>query len=122
MTDPRHELGQRAESAAAAWLTSRGWRVLDRRWRGARGELDLVCIDTDNVLVGIEVKVRRTERSGSGSESIDRRRLGRLRGTLVAYAAGTAVDHHGARLDLVTLTPARAGLWRLRWLPAIDAW
>jgi putative endonuclease len=122
MTDPRHELGQRAELAAAGWLTSRGWRVLDRRWRGARGELDLVCIDPDLVLVGVEVKVRRTERAGSGSESIDRRRLGRLRGTLAAYAAGTMVDHRAARLDLVTLAPARAGLWRLRWLPAIDAW
>jgi putative endonuclease len=122
MTDPRHALGQRAESAAAAWLTSRGWTVLDRRWRAVAGELDLVCIDADRVLVGIEVKVRRTERAGSGGESVDRRRLARLRGALAAYAASTAVAHRGARLDLVTLAPAGEGLWWARRLPAIDAW
>jgi len=122
MTDPRHALGERAELAAATWLRTLGWSVLDRRWRGAAGELDLVCIDPGGVLVGVEVKLRRTDRAGSGPESIERRRLGRLRGTLAAFATATAVAHQGARLDLVTLTPADDGRWRIQRLPAIDAW
>jgi putative endonuclease len=122
MTDPRHALGERAESSAATWLGTLGWSVLDRRWRGPAGELDLVCIDPGGVLVGVEVKVRRTDRAGSGLESVERRRLGRLRGTLAAFASATAVAHQGARLDLVTLTPADDGRWRIQRLPAIDAW
>jgi len=122
MTDPRHELGRRAEEAVADWLTVQGWRILDLRWRASHGELDLVCLDPGGVLVGVEVKLRRTERAGSGAESVDKRRVGRLRAALAAYAAGATVAHHGIRLDLVTMAPAGAGQWRLRRLPGIDAW
>jgi Holliday junction resolvase-like predicted endonuclease len=122
MTDPRHELGRRAERAVAGWLTREGWRILDLRWRASGGELDLVCLDPAGVLVGVEVKLRRTGRTGSGAESVDRRRVGRLRAALAAYAAGGTVVHRGIRLDLVTLVPAGAGRWRVRRLPGIDAW
>jgi len=122
MSDPRHELGRRAESAVATWLSSSGWRVLDRRWRGTRGELDLVCLDPGGVLVGVEVKLRSTGRAGSGAESVDRRRVARLRATLSAYAAGGNVAHCDTRLDLVSVAPADGGRWRLRRLTGIDAW
>jgi len=36
MTDPRHDLGLRAEGAAADWLRGRGWQILARRWRTPR--------------------------------------------------------------------------------------
>lgn len=120
MPDPRHALGLRAEETAARWLAGRGWSVIERRWRGHHGELDLVCRDPEGRLVGVEVKVRTTERSGSGAESMDRRRVDRLRRTLVEYAAGQA---RGAdlRLDLVTLSPDGSG-WRLRHICGVDAW
>lgn len=121
MTDPRHDLGLRAESAAAAWLSGRGWQVLARRWRSGRGELDLVCVDPHGTLVGVEVKLRRTGRAGSPLEAIDRQRLARLRRSLAAYAAASAVSWPGLRIDLVSATPAGAA-WRLGRLPAIDQW
>ena len=121
MTDPRHQLGHRAEEAAARWLTSRGWQVIDRRWRDGAGELDLVCRDPDGALVGVEVKLRRTARAGSALEAIDRRRLARLRAALTAYARGSARTWPALRLDLVTLEPAD-GAWRLRHWPRVDAW
>jgi putative endonuclease len=121
MTDPRHDLGLRAESAAAAWLRSRGWQILARRWRSGRGELDLVCVDPGGVLVGVEVKLRRTGRAGTALEAIDRRRLGRLRASLAAYAAGSSIQSLGLRVDLVSATPA-GDAWRLARLAAIDQW
>jgi Holliday junction resolvase-like predicted endonuclease len=122
MSDPRHELGRRAEGAVATWLAGSGWRILDLRWRESRGELDLVCLDPDGVLVGVEVKVRSTDRAGSGEESVDRRRVARLRASLAAYSGGATVRYHDIRLDLVTLVPAGAGRWRIRRLPVLDAW
>jgi putative endonuclease len=122
VSDPRHELGRRAEAAVATWLGRRGWRILDRRWRGSRGELDLVCLDPGGVLVGIEVKLRTTGRAGSGAESVDRRRVARLRAALAAYAVGGMVAHVDTRLDLVTVEPGEGGGWRLRRQPGIDAW
>jgi len=120
MSDPRHLLGLRAEEAVARWLTGRGWSVIDRRWRGFHGEIDLVCRDRHGLLVGVEVTVRTTGRSGSGVESVDRRRMHRLRRAMAEYAAGRARESD-LRLDLVTLSPEGRG-WRLRHYRDIDAW
>jgi putative endonuclease len=121
--DPRQLLGQRAEEMAAAWLTTRGWSVMARRWRCAAGELDLVAIDPDGVLVAVEVKVRRTSRAGDPLESIDRRRLMRLRSALGQFCATVGrPTGDGLRIDLVAVGPAPDGRWRLAHHPAIDAW
>jgi putative endonuclease len=121
--DPRHDLGRRAEEAVARWLVASGWTLLDRRWRCSAGELDLVLRDPAGAVVGVEVKLRRTGRAGSGAESVDRRRVRRLRAALTAYVSVPqrrwAPD---LRLDLVVVTPAPDGRWRLRRVPAIDAW
>ena len=123
MPDPRHLLGARAEDAVAAWLASGGWQVLARRWRRGAGELDLVCLDPSDALVGVEVKLRRTARAGSAAESVDRDRLGRMRVTLAQFAAERDHAFPGdLRLDLVTVTPAEGGRWRLIRYAQVDAW
>ena len=123
MTNPRHALGERAEVAAAAWLETRGWTILARRWRCPDGELDIVARDPDRVLVGVEVKVRRTGRAGDPLESVDRERLRRLRAALGRFrseaprSAGVEL-----RVDLVALRPDGLGNWRLSHHRGIDAW
>jgi putative endonuclease len=122
--DPRHALGLRGEEAVARWLTASGWTVLARRWRCEAGELDIVLIDPTRALVAVEVKLRASGRAGTAAESVDRRRVARMRAALVAYARGAAPSRPTAelRIDLVTVTAAGDGRWRLRRLPAIDAW
>ena len=76
-----------------------------------------------DALVGVEVKLRRTPRAGSATESVNRDRLGRMRATLALFAA----EYDQAfvvelRLDLVTVTPADGGQWRLARHPRVDAW
>ena len=123
MPDPRHALGERGEAAAAAWLASRGWTILARRWRCAAGELDLVAVDPDNILVAVEVKLRRSSRAGDPAESVDGRRLARLRAALARFRAEDVARRvEGTRTDLVAVRPAGAGLWRVSHLRAIDAW
>jgi putative endonuclease len=123
MPDPRHALGERGEAAAAAWLASRGWTILARRWRCPYGELDLVALDADNVLVAVEVKLRRGARAGDPAESVDRRRLARLRAALGRFRAEEVASRaEGTRIDLVAVRPAGEGLWRLSHHRAIDAW
>jgi putative endonuclease len=127
MGDPRHDLGLAAEELVAQWLTKAGWSILARRWRSrGHGELDLVCRDTNGTLVGIEVRARLTARAGGAAESVDRRRIGRLRATLGAFIAERCVSNTGIRIDLVTVEPAEAdasaGTWRVVRTPMIDAW
>lgn len=54
------ELGFLGEALASAYLSDRGWDVLDRNYRCREGEADLVAFDPDrNATVLIEVKTRR---------------------------------------------------------------
>ena len=123
MPDPRHALGERAEAAVAAWLATGGWTILARRWRCPEGEVDLVARDPERVLVAVEVKLRRTVRAGSAVESIDRRRMGRLRAALGRFAATARVSiPNGLRVDLVALQEGEDGAWLLSHHRGIDAW
>jgi putative endonuclease len=125
MGDPRHDLGGRGESAVAAWLTHSGWRVLARRWRAPEGELDIVALDPAGALVAVEVRARRTARTGGAADSVDARHLHRLRAALGRYAAQATDGHTALRIDLVTLTPVEeeaGSRWRATRLEAIDGW
>ncbi|MGH2358687.1 MAG: YraN family protein [Candidatus Limnocylindria bacterium] len=125
MSDPRHDLGRRAEAAAASWLVAGGWDVLATRWRCPFGELDLVCLDPHGTLVGVEVRARRSGRAGAAEESVDACRIARLRRSLAAYAAQVGPRRTGRRLDLVTLSPVPGDpdrRWRARRIPGIGVW
>ena len=123
MGDPRHTLGIVAEQAVGDWLQASGWRLLGRRVRtGGGGEVDIVALDPDGILVGIEVRARRTVRTGTGTESITAERVRRAGRTLAAFAATTGVDHSGLRINLVRLVAEPgpiAGRWRLHRIPGI---
>jgi Holliday junction resolvase-like predicted endonuclease len=124
MGDPRHDLGIVAERAVGAWLEESGWRLLGRRVRAPGGsEVDIVALDPDGVLVGIEVRARHTPRAGIGTESIDARRTARAGRTLVAFATGARIVHRGLRIDLVSVLPMSGtdARWRLRRIPNIGA-
>ena len=123
MGDPRHDLGLAAESAVGAWLEASGWRVLARRVRAlGGGEVDIVALDPDGVLVGVEVRARRTARAGDGTDSITADRVRRTGRSVLAFAAATGLDHRGVRIDLVSVVPEPGpsiGNWRLRRIPDI---
>jgi putative endonuclease len=117
MANPRHQLGLAAEQAVAAWLTSAGWRVVATRQRSQfGGEVDLVAIDPVGTMVAIEVRARRTARTGAAVATVDRRRVARLGRTLAALAATRNEPHTGLRIDLVTAEPEPGSdnRWRLR--------
>jgi putative endonuclease len=121
MPDPRHRLGIAAEAAVAMHLESLGWRILERRWRCRFGELDLVCLGPGCVLVGVEVRARRTKRAGSPLESIDARRLHRLRASLVEYTTSHRGRYDGLRIDLAAVDRPD-GAWRIGIHFGVDAW
>lgn len=82
----RHNLetGQRAEQLACAHLESAGLVLIDRNYRCARGELDLI-MQHRATLVFVEVRYRRQTRYGSGAESVGPRKRARLIATAEHY-------------------------------------
>lgn len=111
-------VGRYGEKVAARHVTARGWQVLDRNWRGQGGELDLVAVDGD-VLVVVEVKTRRGTAYGHPAEGVTPRKLARLRGLAGQYlvhhrercaeGADLPVRFRAVRIDVVAVTLPAAG-------------
>ena len=95
-------LGKSGEQAAAEYLESCGLRILDRNWRSADGEIDIVAVDRQ-VLVVCEVKSRTSVRYGSPLEAVSRAKRARLRRLAVQWLNAHGVRFEQVRIDVVGL-------------------
>lgn len=62
-------IGRENEDLAAAYLAARGYEILARNFRGAGGELDIVC-RRDGVIYFVEVKARRRGAQVAPAEAV----------------------------------------------------
>ena len=80
------EVGAYGERLAARYLAEAGLEVLDRNWRCAQGEVDIVALDGD-CLVVCEVKTRRGQGFGDPVEAVTWRKAARLRRLAACWLA-----------------------------------
>jgi len=75
-----NEFGREGERQAARFLRSQGYKILYRNFRPpVGGEVDLICRHRNpRTLVFIEVKSRRSERYGTASAAVGRKKQKRL--------------------------------------------
>src|SRR5260370_40656939 len=83
------DIGRQAEAAAAAYLQTRGFKVLEQNWRTRWCEIDIIAQKNKTVYF-VEVKYRQSSRQGSGLEYITAKKLKQMR-----FAAEAWVRAHG---------------------------
>jgi len=88
-------VGAYGERLAARFLVESGMQILDRNWRCAQGEIDIVAMD-ETCLVIVEVKTRRTLAFGSPVEAVTTLKASRLR-----RLAGCWLTEHRSLVDSV---------------------
>jgi putative endonuclease len=101
-------LGEFGERLAAEHLLADGMTVLDRRWRCAIGELDLVALD-GRCLVVCEVKTRRTTLTGTPIEAVTPAKMLRLRRLAAAWLQAHPQTYPEVRIDVIGVLVPRAG-------------
>jgi putative endonuclease len=104
----KDELGRRGEQVASAYLEQAGIRILDRNWRCAEGEIDIVAAERQ-VLVICEVKTRSGTGYGSPLEAISRAKRSRLRRLAIRWVVAHGVLFDEVRIDVVGLVRDKAG-------------
>jgi putative endonuclease len=101
-------LGKDGEQAAVDYLTRLGFRILDRNWRCAAGELDIVAIER-HVFVVCEVKTRSGAGYGTPLEAVGVRKQRRLRGLAIAWLTAHGIRFEQIRIDVVGLVREASG-------------
>ena len=102
MSLARQNLGKAGEDLAAEELERRGYAILERRYRTARGEIDIVARH-GATLVFVEVKVRDTAECGTAAEAVTRAKQRRLARMAEDYVVRRDVRDQPCRFDVVAI-------------------
>jgi putative endonuclease len=108
-------VGAYGERVAARHLVEAGMVVLDRNWRCAHGELDIVARD-GSALVFCEVKTRRGAEFGAPVEALVPTKVRRLRQLAGLWLAGSGLRPGEVRFDVLSVFPQDTGAARVEHL------
>lgn len=93
--------GMKAEDFAVQYINESGYEVIDRNYRRAGGEIDIVFLEGESV-VFCEVKARSRADYGSPEESVDAQKQARIAATAQKYMLEKGM-FCGARFDIIAL-------------------
>ena len=96
--------GAGGEHMAEMYLTERGAEVLERNYKAAGGEIDLI-VRMDGRIVFVEVKARSGERYGAPGEAITKGKILRVRRAATVYLKEHGGTQQPVRFDAVLVSP-----------------
>jgi len=97
----RRETGSRAENSACAFLESQGCSIVARNFLRRVGELDVVALVGDLLLV-VEVRTRGSEQFGGAAASIGRAKQRRIAATAALFLqCHRELGHCRVRFDVI---------------------
>lgn len=108
MARAKDAVGAYGERVAARALTGAGMRVIDRNWRCATGEIDIVALEGET-LVFCEVKTRRGDDFGAPAEAVGPAKVRRLRALAAAWLASHREARGPIRFDVVSVRAQPSG-------------
>lgn len=107
-TPTRRVLGARGETAAAAWLETRGYQIAARNVRTRYGEIDLVA-RLGSLVVFVEVKSRTSDRFGHPADAVVWRKRRRLVQLADMCLRRLGLEHCAVRFDVIAVHFDRNG-------------
>ena len=111
-------VGAYGERVAERFLVQAGLVVLDRNWRCALGEIDIVARDGD-CLVVCEVKTRSSVAYGHPAEAVTRAKAARLRRLAMEWVKARGVRPADIRIDVVAVLRSGQGAAEVSHLRAV---
>ena len=101
----KDRLGRQGEAVAARWLEEQGYTVLQRNWRCAAGELDLIATH-GRTTVFVEVKTRSSIAYGHPFEAITAVKAARLRRLAAEWCRTNGRMPGPTRIDAIAVLDA----------------
>jgi putative endonuclease len=95
-------LGRRGEELAAVYLQAHGMRIVERNWRCPEGEIDIVALDGDALVIA-EVKTRKSLAYGHPFEAVGADKLVRLHRLAAAWCRDRGLRMSLCRVDVIAV-------------------
>lgn len=101
-------IGAYGEQVAVRHVEGQGMVVLDRNWRCTAGEIDIVALDGQTVVI-CEVKTRSGPGYGTGLEAVTWEKGARLRRLALAWLDANGRYGAAVRVDVIAVHRRRWG-------------
>jgi putative endonuclease len=98
-------LGKDGENIAAAFLKKKGFSIIEKNYRTAFGEIDIIAQDRD-VIVFVEVKTRSDITFGHPFEAVNPKKREKIRKVALCFMKSRKKESP-ARFDVMSITKDR---------------
>jgi putative endonuclease len=102
--------GESSEALARRFLTDAGLKLVAQNYRCKQGELDLIMLDGQTLVV-VEVRFRKSDRFGGAASSVTKSKQARIIAATQVYLSSQKTDRP-IRFDVVAL----AGNGNIHWI------
>jgi putative endonuclease len=107
VNNAKQVLGKEGERIAEHYLKRKGYKVVERNYRCAAGEVDLIVLDR-RVIVFVEVKTRTGHGFGTPLEAVQPRKQRKMMRAAQFFLSQKKLHQRDARFDVVGISwPAR---------------
>jgi putative endonuclease len=100
--NPNQNIGKYGEDRAAQFFERIGYQIIDRNWRGAAGEIDIIAQDRE-CIVFAEVKTRTRRGYGHPFEAITAKKVQTMRRLAAQWCQVQQMAITKVRLDAVSV-------------------
>jgi putative endonuclease len=101
--------GTGGEKAAARYLEKRGYKILEKNYRAAGSEVDIIA-QKDETLCFVEVKTRGSDDYGLPEEFVDERKRRKIIRAAKIYSGQKMYEDFYVRFDIISVLPEGEGL------------
>ena len=102
MTEKRISLGKKGEEFAAEFLIKKGYKIKERNYKSALGEIDIIALNGATT-VFIEVKTRSSRVFGMPFEAVTKKKQHQISKTALHYMSTNRITEKAARFDVVSI-------------------
>lgn len=92
--------GRLAENAAAHYLKEQGYQIVERNFRSALGEIDIIA-EEDDYLVFVEVRSKKNSECGLPQETVNWKKQAQVKRMASQYLNNKSAWHRNCRFDVV---------------------
>ncbi|MGC1677479.1 MAG: YraN family protein [Candidatus Binataceae bacterium] len=98
----RFRFGREGEKMAERHLRKLGYRIVERNYRAAGAEIDIIAMDGETI-VFVEVKRRNGTAAGTPEEAVNAAKQKQIRRAAEAFVAHYHATERDARFDVVAI-------------------